>query len=215
MADSRCSEAEDEDDEETKEWELAQVRRAGNWEEDAPLKPAKRGYVPAPSKTFSPSLHLRSDGSVPVARPMPTIPPAQARIAKALAEASAAKSEGERALEIAAKDLSLLEEQERDIRKEVERVEAKREWVEEFRIWVEMLGEFLEEKVGQFLIPGLYQSARVFVLTITVPKARGDRGGLPGSSQGARRNGRQATIRGHERRPGPLPRRTCLHRWRG
>jgi GC-rich sequence DNA-binding factor len=43
----------------------------------------------------------------------------------------------------------LLEEQERDIRKEVERVEAKREWVEEFRIWVEMLGEFLEEKVGQ------------------------------------------------------------------
>jgi GC-rich sequence DNA-binding factor len=149
VADSRCSEAEDEGDEETKEWELAQVRRAGNWEEDAPLKPAKRGYVPAPSKTLSPSVDLISDATVPVARPMPTIPPAQARIAKALAEASATKSEGERALEIAAKDLSLLEEQERDIRKEVERVEAKREWVEEFRIWVEMLGEFLEEKVGQ------------------------------------------------------------------
>lgn len=41
-----------------------------------------------------------------------------------------------------------LEQQERDLRVEVERVEGKREWVEEFRGWIETLGSFLEEKVG-------------------------------------------------------------------
>lgn len=40
-----------------------------------------------------------------------------------------------------------LEQQERDLRVEVERVEGKREWVEEFRGWIETLGSFLEEKV--------------------------------------------------------------------
>jgi len=45
--------------------------------------------------------------------------------------------------------LAALEEQEIDLRKEVERVEGKREWVEEFRGWIEMLGRFLEEKVSE------------------------------------------------------------------
>ena len=45
-------------------------------------------------------------------------------------------------------ELAALEEQEKDIRRDVERVEGKREWVEEFRGWIETLGGFLEEKVG-------------------------------------------------------------------
>lgn len=50
-------------------------------------------------------------------------------------------------MEVASAELASMEEQERDLRREVERVEGKREWVEEFRGWVEMLGGFLEEKV--------------------------------------------------------------------
>jgi GC-rich sequence DNA-binding factor len=50
---------------------------------------------------------------------------------------------------VASEELAGLEEQERNLRKEVERIEGKREWVEEFRGWVEMLGHFLEEKVGR------------------------------------------------------------------
>lgn len=44
-----------------------------------------------------------------------------------------------------------LEKQERELRIEVEKVEGKREYMEEFRRWVEMLGNFLEEKVRALL----------------------------------------------------------------
>jgi GC-rich sequence DNA-binding factor len=40
---------EDEDDEETREWEMAQVQRAGGWKEEEPEKPVKTGYKPTPS----------------------------------------------------------------------------------------------------------------------------------------------------------------------
>lgn len=46
------------------------------------------------------------------------------------------------------RDLAILEEQEKDLRVEVERVEGKREWAEGFRQWVDLLGGFLEEKVS-------------------------------------------------------------------
>lgn len=85
---------------------------------------------------------------MPSARPLPTITPAQTRLANSLAQLSVTKSHNEHNLEINVRDLAALEEQEIDLRKEVERVEGKREWVEEFRIWIEMLGRFLEEKVS-------------------------------------------------------------------
>jgi len=44
------SEMEDDDDEETQEWEMAQVRRAGGWKEEEPEKPAKASYQPTPSE---------------------------------------------------------------------------------------------------------------------------------------------------------------------
>lgn len=84
---------------------------------------------------------------MPSARPIPTIAPTQSRLAKSLADLSLTKSQNEHTLENNIRDLAALEEQEIDLRKEVERVEGKREWVEEFRGWVEMLGRFLEEKV--------------------------------------------------------------------
>ena len=86
---------------------------------------------------------------MPTARPLPTITPAQSRLANSLAQLSVTKSQNEQTLETNVRDLAALEEQEIDLRKEVERVEGKREWVEEFRGWIEMLGRFLEEKVSQ------------------------------------------------------------------
>jgi GC-rich sequence DNA-binding factor len=44
------SEMEDDDDEETQEWEMAQVRRAGGWKEEEPEKPTKASYQPTPSE---------------------------------------------------------------------------------------------------------------------------------------------------------------------
>ncbi|WVQ79421.1 hypothetical protein IAT38_001518 [Cryptococcus sp. DSM 104549] len=129
MIDDR--EADAEDDEETLEWERAQAQRAGNYEEEKPVKPVKQGYVPAP---------------IPTARPIPSISSAQARLAQSLAGLELNKSDGERSLESTVQELAALEQQERELRLEVEKVEGKREWTEEFRGWVEMLGGFLEEK---------------------------------------------------------------------
>jgi GC-rich sequence DNA-binding factor len=77
---------------------------------------------------------------------MPTLNSSEARIAQRLAQLRASKIEAETTLENATKDLVLLEDQERDLRKQVEEVEGKREWVEEFSGWAELLGTFLEEK---------------------------------------------------------------------
>ena len=89
---------------------------------------------------------------MPSARPLPTVIPAQTRLANSLAQLSVTKSQNEHSLETNIRDLAALEEQEIDLRKEVERVEGKREWVEEFRGWIEMLGRFLEEKVRDLRI---------------------------------------------------------------
>jgi len=82
---------------------------------------------------------------------MPTIGPVQARLAKSLADLNLTKEENERNLDTASRELVMLEQQERELRKEVDTVEGKREWVEEFRGWVELLGGFLEVKVHLFI----------------------------------------------------------------
>lgn len=41
---------EDDDDEEMREWEMAQVKRAGGWQSEEQEKPAKPSYQPTPSE---------------------------------------------------------------------------------------------------------------------------------------------------------------------
>ncbi|ORX37954.1 nineteen complex-related protein 2-domain-containing protein [Kockovaella imperatae] len=125
-------EADSESDEDTKEWEEAQARRAGRVEDMELERILNRGYIPAP---------------IPASRPVPTLGPAQARLAKSLTELRLNQAEATHNLEGTAKELAMLEEQEKQLRLEVERMEGKREWVEEFRIWVDTLGKFLEEKI--------------------------------------------------------------------
>lgn len=66
-----------------------------------------------------------------------------------MAELEVVKAECESTLESSTRDLVSLEEQERDIRKQVAEVDGKREWMEGFQGWVETLAMFLEEKVPQ------------------------------------------------------------------
>ncbi|WVQ75090.1 hypothetical protein IAR50_004699 [Cryptococcus sp. DSM 104548] len=124
-------EADIEDDEETLEWEKAQVQRSGLFEDERPEKAPQKGYTPAP---------------IPVARPPPTILSASSRLTKAMSDINITKSQSDRNLEIVIQELAELEGQERDLRAAVEKAEDKKEWMEEFRGWVEMLGSFLEEK---------------------------------------------------------------------
>lgn len=142
LADS--SEMESESDEETREWERTMVERGGI-QAPEPAKPKAKpaGYRPTPSEYMT-STKLTI---VPQSRPVPTVSSAAGRIAERMAALKVTKDENERNLENATQELVLLEEQERDIRKQVMEVEGKREWVEEFQGWVETLGNFLEEKV--------------------------------------------------------------------
>ena len=79
------SEAEDEDDEETREWEEAQVKRSGKWEpEPAPV--VNKVYVPTPSKHLHDNQDFMLISVVPIARPVPAIGSAQARTAKSISE---------------------------------------------------------------------------------------------------------------------------------
>lgn len=52
-------EMEDEDDEETQEWEMAQARRAGGWQDEEPEKPVKQGYRPTPSESPQSEPHVK------------------------------------------------------------------------------------------------------------------------------------------------------------
>ncbi|KAL1412967.1 hypothetical protein Q8F55_000716 [Vanrija albida] len=126
-------EAEDESDEETREWEATIVARTGHSVYSEVEKKKKvQGYVSAP---------------IPAIRPVPTISSAEGRVAQRLAQLKATKIQAEHDHETAARDITLLKEQDEDIRKQLTEVEGKREWVEGFREWVEVLGHFLEEKM--------------------------------------------------------------------
>lgn len=141
---------EDEDDEETREWEEAQVRRGGTWEVEQPVSKPIKAYTPVPSESRLTSVEGEEDSySVPVARPLPTISSASARVAHAILEIKSTQIQAEHNLEVAVRDLTILEGQEKDLRIEVERVEGKREWAAGFRGWADMLGGFLEEKVSR------------------------------------------------------------------
>ncbi|GMK57675.1 hypothetical protein CspeluHIS016_0405090 [Cutaneotrichosporon spelunceum] len=126
-------EMESESDEETREWERSLVERGGVRQEvSKPQEVKSAGYIPTP---------------IPASRPVPTIGSAVSRIEQRTAALKATQAENERNLENATRELVLLEEQERDIRQQVESTEGKRAWVEEFQGWAETLGHFLEEKV--------------------------------------------------------------------
>ena len=54
-------EMEDEDDEETREWEMAQARRAGGWQDEVPEKVEKPSYRPTPSELPHRPVLIRKD----------------------------------------------------------------------------------------------------------------------------------------------------------
>ncbi len=129
-------EAEDVDDEDVQEWEMAQVYAGGGgWrgraDDEGNKKEEKKVYRTA---------------KAPVARPLPTITGASNRLQTSLGLMESSITQRASQIAIIERELTQLDTQEEELRQEVDRVEAKREWMEEFRGWVETLGGFLEEK---------------------------------------------------------------------
>ncbi|TRM64154.1 nineteen complex-related protein 2-domain-containing protein [Schizophyllum amplum] len=121
----------EEEDEETMEWEQEQIRRGGQLPNEAPGKPAKQVYKPAP---------------IPPSVPIPALAPALARLTQQLAQLTASHATTTSSLNAVAKERDEIEEREKEMRDMVERAEAKRAWFDEFREWVESVAGFLDEK---------------------------------------------------------------------
>lgn len=90
---------------------------------------------------------MTHSSKVPAVRPLPTPTSAANRLTTSLSYLAASQATTASQLAANERERARLEEQEADVRREVERVEAKREWMQGFVGWVELLGGFLEDKV--------------------------------------------------------------------
>lgn len=123
----------EEQDEESMEWELAQVRRAGNTADT-------RHHVIAP-KTYEPT-------PVPPAIPVPVLDVAIAKLTQKLTVLTTSHAKNTAELIKMGEENELLNKQEAEIRKQVENAEQRRAWFQGFKERVESVGDFLDEKVS-------------------------------------------------------------------
>ncbi|GAA5838754.1 hypothetical protein JCM11251_006727 [Rhodosporidiobolus azoricus] len=128
----------EEDDEEMREWEEAQVRRAGGGDERRHrrdqvdvMKAGKKPYRAAP---------------IPQSVPIPTLTAALSRLTTTLSSLQATHTADASALLHFAREREDLDKQEQELREEVEKVEKKSLWFEEMKAEVGDWAAFLEEK---------------------------------------------------------------------
>ncbi|KAF8510864.1 nineteen complex-related protein 2-domain-containing protein [Gautieria morchelliformis] len=114
----------EEEDEETIEWEKAQIRRAGPVDNDRGenLKPRKETYTPAP---------------IPSVTPIPTLASSVGRLSDSLTALMSSHTSHTVALSTLAQERTALESKEAEMRQMVEKAERKRSWFAAFRGWVE------------------------------------------------------------------------------
>ncbi|CAE6458225.1 unnamed protein product [Rhizoctonia solani] len=121
-----------EDDEETRAWEMAQVRRGGsNRTEVVEEKPV---YKPHP---------------IPIQTPVPTLDPAISRLTQALTKLTTSHAANTKSLTLLGDERSSLEKQETRFRELVTEAEDKRAWFSGFKEWMDNLADFLDEKFPQ------------------------------------------------------------------
>ncbi|KIJ54945.1 hypothetical protein M422DRAFT_24809 [Sphaerobolus stellatus SS14] len=122
----------DEQDEETLEWERAQIRRAAPVDDSGRgLQETKLTYKPAP---------------IPVAAPIPTLSSAMSRLSSAMTSLTVSHASHTSALSSLAEERTALESKVVGLREQIEETEKKRGWFTAFREWVENVASFLDEK---------------------------------------------------------------------
>ncbi|KAL7280100.1 hypothetical protein ACG7TL_006515 [Trametes sanguinea] len=123
----------EEEDEETREWEQAQLRRTGVRPESSEPAP-KPVYKPAP---------------IPSVTPIPTMGAAMARLTQSMSELTMSHAEHSAAMSKLGEEQRLLEEREKEMREMIAKAEEKRSWFSAFREWIESVATFLDEKFPQ------------------------------------------------------------------
>lgn len=138
-----------EDDEEEKEWEQEQIRRAGYRNEVPETQISEpQVYKPSPGTRSQRNESSPSDiRTVPAAIPIPTLEPAIARLSQTLSNLTTSHSSNISAMTSATDELAQIEEREKELREAIERTETQRSWFTAFREFVEGVAHFLDEKV--------------------------------------------------------------------
>ncbi|KAH7336933.1 nineteen complex-related protein 2-domain-containing protein [Rhizoctonia solani] len=121
-----------EDDEETRAWEMAQVRRGGS----------NRTEVVAEKPVYKPH-------AIPVQTPVPTLDPAISRLTQALTKLTTSHAANTKTLTSLGDERSSMEKQETRLRELVTEAEDKRAWFSGFKEWMDSLADFLDEKFPQ------------------------------------------------------------------
>ncbi|EIW80893.1 GCFC-domain-containing protein [Coniophora puteana RWD-64-598 SS2] len=120
----------EEEDEETAEWEQAQLRRTGQHAaEDS--GPTKQVYRAAP---------------IPPSTNLPSLGPAIDRLAQSLAALTTSHVTNTTSMNTLVEERDQLDTRESELRKLVESAEAKRSWFVAFREWIENVAAFLDDK---------------------------------------------------------------------
>ncbi|BGP33773.1 hypothetical protein JCM10296v2_005577 [Rhodotorula toruloides] len=126
------------DDEEMREWEEAQIRRAGGAREaekaDRENEGRKGVYRPAP---------------IPQTSTLPSLASTTSRLAAMLSTLTTSHQLDSSSLAHFGKERQDLDTQEKELREEVQKVEKKSRWFDEFKEEVEDWGAFLDEKFPQ------------------------------------------------------------------
>ncbi|KAI8994209.1 nineteen complex-related protein 2-domain-containing protein [Trametes punicea] len=123
----------EEEDEETREWEQAQLRRGG-------LRP--ESVEPAPKPVYKPA-------PIPSVTPIPTMGAAMARLTQSMSELTMSHAEHSAAMSKLGEEQRLLEQREKEMREMIAKAEEKRSWFSAFRDWIESVATFLDEKFPQ------------------------------------------------------------------
>jgi GC-rich sequence DNA-binding factor len=123
----------EEQDEESMEWELAQVRRAGNAMDTQLQATAPKTYEPTP---------------IPPAIPIPVLDAAIAKLTQKLTVLTTSHTKNTADLINLCEENVSLKKQENELKGKVEEAEQRRAWFQSFKERVESVGDFLDEKVG-------------------------------------------------------------------
>lgn len=114
------------------EWELAQVRRAGNAADIQLQATAPKTYEPTP---------------IPPAIPIPVLDAAIAKLTQKLTALTTSHAKNTAELIKMGEENASLEKQEAELKGQVENAEQRRAWFQSFKERVESVGDFLDEKV--------------------------------------------------------------------
>jgi GC-rich sequence DNA-binding factor len=164
----------EEQDEESMEWELAQVRRAGNAADVLLQDTAPKTYEPTP---------------IPPAIPVPVLDATIAKLTQKLTALTTSHAKNTAELIKMGEENASLEKQEAELKGQVENAEQRRAWFQSFKERVESVGDFLDEKVCLSLHQCIHRDS----LPLTVPWLGETRRGARIAAEGEVRHNSKAT----------------------